>query len=75
MKTRYLQSMALLAALLLAVSLGLPAWAEEEAFIDYAALPLDMRSETVKQEVTVRNYVDGDTTHFIVPESMAQQVG
>ena len=65
------QSMALLAALLLAVSLGLPAWAEEEAFIDYAALPLDMRSETVKQEVTVRNYVDGDTTHFIVPESMA----
>ena len=34
-------------------------------FIDYASqLKLDLSSETIKQEVTVRLYVDGDTTHF-----------
>lgn len=34
-------------------------------FIDYVSqLKLDMTSETKKQEVTVRLYVDGDTTHF-----------
>lgn len=39
--------------------------------IDYAAsVTLDMSSETVKQEVTVKAYVDGDTTHFHVPESV-----
>ena len=35
-----------------------------------AAISLDMHSETVKQEVTVKSFVDGDTTHFFVPESM-----
>ena len=35
-----------------------------------ASLVLDMDSETVKQEVTVRNFVDGDTVHFQVPESV-----
>ena len=40
-------------------------------FIDYAAqLTLDMNSETNKQEVTVMNYIDGDTTHFNVPTSI-----
>ena len=40
-------------------------------FIDYAAqLTLDMNSETNKQEVTVKNYIDGDTTHFNVPTSI-----
>ena len=39
-----------------------------EPFIDYAAeVVLDFDSPTNKQEVTVRNYVDGDTTHFNVP--------
>ena len=38
---------------------------------DYAAsVTLDMSSETVKQTVTVKTYVDGDTTHFFVPESV-----
>lgn len=38
--------------------------------IDYAAeVKLDMSSETLKQEVTVKTYVDGDTTHFHVPVS------
>ena len=35
-----------------------------------AAISLDMQSETLKQEVTVHAYVDGDTTHFNVPESV-----
>lgn len=39
--------------------------------VDYvSALKLDLSSETVKQEVTVKTYVDGDTTHFLVPESV-----
>ena len=41
--------------------------------IDYAAsVTLDMSSETVKQEVTVKAYVDGDTTHFHIPESVIE---
>ena len=40
-------------------------------FEDIAAtLMLDMDSETAKQEVTVKNFVDGDTVHFHVPESV-----
>ena len=39
--------------------------------IDYAAsVRLDMTSETAKQEVTVKLFVDGDTTHFYVPTSV-----
>ena len=40
---------------------------------DYAAaVKLDMSSETAKQEVTVKTFVDGDTTHFYVPESVME---
>lgn len=36
--------------------------------IDYAAeLKLDMSTTTAKQEVTVKTYIDGDTTHFYFP--------
>ena len=61
--------MALLASLLLlAVFLMPPAVAEDAARIDYAAsVKLDAQSETARQEVTVRTFVDGDTTHFNVP--------
>ncbi len=39
--------------------------APETSFIDYAGqVKLDMNSETAKQKVTVKNFVDGDTTHF-----------
>ena len=39
--------------------------------VDYAAsVKLDMNSETAKQEVTVKLFVDGDTTHFNVPASV-----
>ena len=40
---------------------------------DYAAsVELDMSSNTLKQEVEVLAYIDGDTTHFKVPESVMQ---
>ena len=45
----------------------------ENAFIDYAAeVVLDFDSDTAKHEVTVRNFVDGDTTHFHVPAEIAE---
>lgn len=41
--------------------------------IDYVEkLKLDMSSETLKQVVTVKNFVDGDTTHFNVPASVLE---
>ena len=41
--------------------------------IDYAVeAKLDFDSETAKQEVTVKNYVDGDTTHFFVPVEVSE---
>ena len=64
-----LRTMALLAcAVLLAVSLCASGSAELAAQADWAgSVTLDMQSETAKQEVTVRTFVDGDTTHFNVP--------
>lgn len=36
--------------------------------VDYAAsVKLDMTTDTAKQEVTVKSFVDGDTVHFHVP--------
>ena len=44
---------------------------EPPASIDYAAsVKLDMESSTLKQTVTVKTFVDGDTTHFYVPNSL-----
>ena len=43
----------------------------EPEHVDYAALALDMNSETVKQKVTVKMFIDGDTTHFNVPSSVS----
>ncbi len=38
--------------------------------VDYVAgLKLDMTSSTKKLEVTVKTFIDGDTTHFNVPDS------
>ncbi len=52
--------------------LGCAAMAEDSSdAIDYAGrLKLNMASETLKVEVTVKTFVDGDTTHFNVPESV-----
>lgn len=42
-----------------------PADDQPAEFVDYAAgLTLDMSSESKKLEVTVKGFVDGDTTHF-----------
>ena len=39
--------------------------------VDYAAaVKLDMNSSTLKQEVTVKTFVDGDTVHFNVPQEV-----
>ncbi len=38
---------------------------------DYVSLlKFDMTSETLKAEVTVKSYIDGDTTHFHIAESL-----
>lgn len=43
----------------------------EPVHVDYAAeVKLDMTSNTFKQEVTVKAFIDGDTTHFNVPTSV-----
>lgn len=48
-----------------------PVPTEEVKFIDFvASLSLDMTTDTKKQEVTVKTFVDGDTVHFNVPESV-----
>ena len=40
---------------------------------DFAGtVELDMKSDTLKQEVTVKAYIDGDTTHFHVPTDVAE---
>ena len=39
-------------------------------WVDYASqLKLDMDSPTLKWEVTVKNHIDGDTTHFYITKS------
>ena len=44
---------------------------DQHVHVDYAGtIKLDMSSETFKQEVTVKTYIDGDTTHFNVPTSV-----
>ena len=44
---------------------------EEPQHIDHAAIvKLDMSSSSLKQEVTVKMFIDGDTTHFYVPNSV-----
>ena len=46
-----------------------PAAAASES-IDYAAPVNPSGADTAKQEVTVKSFVDGDTVHFLVPESI-----
>ncbi len=43
---------------------------EKTDHVDYVGnLKLDMASDTLKQEVTIKSFVDGDTTHFHAPAS------
>ena len=42
-------------------------------FVDYVAqTTLDRSAGTLQEEVTVRSYIDGDTTHFNVPASVSE---
>ncbi len=62
--------LAALAALLVLIQCA-SCLAEEAEWTDFAGqVALDMNSDTVKQVVSVRTFVDGDTTHFNVPESV-----
>jgi len=62
---------AVLAVLILVSAAGCRKQNDPADPVDYASsVRLDMASATVKQEVTVKNYVDGDTVHFYVPESV-----
>ena len=48
-----------------------PSGSSNAQVVDYAAqLKLNMNSSTLKQEATVKTYVDGDTVHFNVPEAV-----
>ncbi len=78
-KANKILSLLLAVVFLLAVFTGCqqkePANSDDEAqnqeFIDYVAgLKLDMTTASLKQEVTVKTYIDGDTTHFYVPTSI-----
>ena len=71
----FIRSFFLLAlAALLTVSLCTPVLSEEAETVDFAGqITCDTRSETVKQQVTVKTYIDGDTTHFLVPETIVAE--
>lgn len=46
----------------------------EHVHVDYVSkLKLDMSSDTIKQEVTVKMFIDGDTTHFYVPRTVMER--
>lgn len=49
-----------------------PSENEPLEIVDYVArTKLNLDSDTLKQEVTVNSYIDGDTTHFKVPTSIS----
>lgn len=46
---------------------------EAAEYVDYASsVQLNMSSDSAKQEVTVKTFIDGDTTHFNVPETLLE---
>ena len=60
-----------LSFLLILLAAGLLLAAMGESKVDIAGqVVLNLNSDTVKQEVTVKTFIDGDTTHFFVPESV-----
>ena len=68
---RMLRLIAGVAALLMLVSAFVACQPEEQReHIDYVAnTKLDLASESLKIEATVKSYIDGDTTHFYVSPS------
>ena len=44
-----------------------------EEFVDYAGeITLNMSSDSAKEEVTVKTFIDGDTTHFYIPQDVME---
>ena len=67
---RMLRLMTSILALLMLVSAFAACTPEQKEHIDYVAnTKLDLASESLKIEATVKSYIDGDTTHFYVTES------
>ena len=70
-QTKIILALVLVLAMLLSFGACKPAatpQTEEHQHVDYAGeLRLDMTSSSVKQEVTVKTFIDGDTTHFYFP--------
>lgn len=61
-----------------AVSVFIACNGDEDEHIDYASsVSLDMNSSTAKIDVTgkIKMFIDGDTTHFYVPESDTHPTG
>ena len=77
MKTASIKLLSLLLLICtLVASLAACGEPEEEIpeVVDYVAdLKLDMNSSTLKQEVTLKQHIDGDTTHFYVPASVSPE--
>ena len=72
MKHSIYLSLCLLCMLLCALAPA-SAQAEQAEFIDYVSqLDFNRGSETVKTEVTVKTFVDGDTVHFHVDEQIVE---
>ena len=80
-KTRFLLILAISVVMILSCALvacgeKLGGADEETPFVDYVSqLKLDMNSETNKMVVTVKTYVDGDTTHFNDPNNEISDTG
>ena len=72
MKAKYrILSVLLLMAVLAVSFISCGKNTEESEITDYASsVAFDTASSTKKTEVTVKAYVDGDTTHFNVPDSV-----
>ena len=49
-----------------------PAGAEGTGTDFAGSIQLNFASETVKQQATVKTFIDGDTVHFFVPEAMME---
>lgn len=64
----------ILASALAALAGCTPPAPETPEFVDYVSdIKLDMSSSTKKQEVTLKQHIDGDTTHFYAPSDVAEE--
>ena len=74
MKKRLVAFLTLICSVFCFVATACDKKEEKPKLVDYASqLTLDMNSETIKQEVTVEAFIDGDTTHFKVPTSVVSR--